>query len=70
MILPSEAPALPTSKKNVRFPTKHVASDFADPSSMQDACHILTQIFFVARTWQDEKTSFSAKLGLVSVFFS
>ena len=71
MILPTEAPALTTPKKNVRSLTKHVTTDIADPSSMQDACHILTQIvFFVSRTWQDEKTSFSAKLEFVSVFFS
>ena len=70
MTLPFEASALPNPRKNIRSLTKHVAIDIADPSSIQDACHAWTQIvFFVSRSWQDEKISFSTKLGLISVFF-
>ena len=70
MTLPFEASALPTPRKNICSLTKHVAIDIADPSSIQDACPAWTQIvFFVSRSWQDEKISFSTELGLVSVFF-
>ena len=70
MTLPFEASALPNPRKNIRSLTKHVAIDIADPSSIQDACHAWTQIvFFVSRSWQDEKISFSTKLGFISVFF-